>query len=157
MAGRAPANLDELWGNYDPRAEPLATQVVREWKEGDATYRYVVFTTGTFKGRKARMAAFYAFPKSDRKLPAILQAHGGGQRASVESVKYAVDNGYAGLSLNWGGNDMERMEPGDPNTDWGALDATQKHRTALAAIETVRAELDRVLLEEAQVEGRVAA
>ena len=126
-AGKAPANLDELWGTYDPRAEPLETQVVREWKEGGATYRYVVFTTGTFKGRKARMAAFYAFPKSDRKLPAILHAHGGGQRASVESVKYAADNGYAGLSLNWGGNEMEKMEPGDPNTDWGALDATQKH------------------------------
>ncbi|MGA2035057.1 MAG: acetylxylan esterase, partial [Thermoguttaceae bacterium] len=125
--GKAPTNLDELWGNYDPGKEPLEAQVVKEWKEGDITYRYVVFTIGTFKDRKSRLAAFYAFPRSDRKLPAILQVHGGGQRAAVESVKYAADNGYAGLSINWGGNDMEKMEQGDPNTDWGALDATQKH------------------------------
>ena len=101
--GKAPTNLVELWGNYDPRKEPLEAQVVREWKEGDNTYRSVVFMIGTFKGKKARLAAFYAFPKSDRKLPAILQVHGGGQRASVESVKHSVDNGYVGLSINWGG------------------------------------------------------
>ena len=125
--GKVPANLDELWGNYDPAKEPLEIQVVKEWKDGDNTYRYVVFTIGTFKDKKARLAAFYAFPKSDKKVPAILQVHGGGQRASIESVRHSVDNGYAGLSINWGGNDMERMEPGDPGTDWGALDATQKH------------------------------
>ena len=125
--GKAPTNLDELWGSYDPRKEPLDTQVVREWKEKDTTCRYVVFTIGTFKGKTARIAAFYAFPPSDRKLPAILQVHGGGQRASLDSVKNAADNGYAGLSINWGGNDMDRMEKGDPNTDWGAVDATQKH------------------------------
>lgn len=45
----------------------------------------------------------------------------------------------------------------DHGTQKEWLDATQKHRTALAAIETVRAELDRVLLEEAPAEGRVAA
>lgn len=130
--GKAPTNLAELWGDYDPGKEPLETQVVREWKEGETTYRYVVFTIGTFKGKPARLAAFYAFPKSGTKLPAILQIHGGGQRASVESVTHCAQNGYAGLSINWGGNDMERMEPGDPNTDWGALDATQKHNSHYA-------------------------
>ncbi len=125
--GKAPTNLAELWGDYDPRKEPLETQVVREWKEKETTYRYVVFTIGTFKGKTARLAAFYAFPKSAGKLPAILQVHGGGQRASVESVTHCAENGYAGLSINWGGNDMERTEPGDPKTDWGALDATQRH------------------------------
>jgi dienelactone hydrolase len=89
--------------------------------------RYVVFTIGTFKGQKARMAAFYAFPEGGKNVPGILHLHGGGQRASVDSVKHAAANGYAGLSLNWGGNDMDKAEKGDPNTDWGALDATQKH------------------------------
>ena len=31
--GKAPTNLDELWGDYNPRKEPLETQVVREWTE----------------------------------------------------------------------------------------------------------------------------
>jgi len=127
--GKAPTNLNELWGNYNPRKDPLETQVVREWLEGDITFRYVVFTIGTFKGTKARMSAFYAFPKGARKLPAILQIHGGGQSASLDSVKNAAANGYAGLSINWGGNKMKvgPMQDEDPNTDWGALDATQKH------------------------------
>jgi pimeloyl-ACP methyl ester carboxylesterase len=129
--GKAPTNLDELWGNYDPRKEPLETQVVREWKEGDVTYRYVVFTIGTFKNTKSRLSGYYAFPKSDKKIPAILQIHGGGQSASVESVRHAAVNGNAGLSINWGGNKLtgKPLEDSDPNTDWGALDATQKHNS----------------------------
>ena len=125
--GKAPTNLEELWGDYDPGKEPLETQVVREWKEGDITFRYVLFTTGRFKGKPARMAAFYAFPKSDKKVPAILQIHGGGQNASIDSVRHAAVNGFAGLSINWGGNKMPEMKEGEPNTDWGAVDATQKH------------------------------
>ena len=127
--GKAPASLDELWGNYDPRKEPLETQVVREWAEGDITFRYVIFTIGTFKDVKARLSAFYAFPKADQKLPAILQVHGGGQSASLDSVRNAAANGYAGLSINWGGNKMKvgPLQDEDPNTDWGAVDATQKH------------------------------
>jgi len=142
--GKAPATLDELWGNYDPRAEPLDTLVVKEWHGGAVTYRYVTFAIGTFKGQKARMAAFYAFPTGAQKLPAILQLHGGGQRASIESVTHAAVNGYAGLSINWGGNAMEKMEPGDPNTDWGALDATQKHNEHYGTLEPDAKTLDAV-------------
>lgn len=142
--GKAPTNLDELWGAYDPGREPLETQVVREWQEGNATYRQVVFTIGTFKGRKARLAAFYAFPKSATRLPAILQVHGGGQRASIESVRHSADNGYVGLSINWGGNDLERMEKGDANTDWGAVDATQKHNSHYGTLKPDAKTLDAV-------------
>ena len=127
--GKIPTNVDELWGNYDPTKEPLETEVVREWKEGDITIRHVVFTIGTFKGQKSRLAAFYAFPKSDKKLPGILQIHGGGGRAQTSAVIWAAENGYAGLSINWLGNPMDKMEAGDANTDWGAIDATQKHNT----------------------------
>ena len=78
-------NLDELWGNYDPRKDPLETTVVREWKEGSVTCRYVVFTIGTFKGRVSRMAAFYAFPTgAEEKLPGLLDLHGGGQEGFVD-------------------------------------------------------------------------
>jgi hypothetical protein len=126
--GKAPQNLDELWGKYDPRKDPLETTVVREWKEGEVTCRYVVFTIGTFKGKVSRIAAFYAFPTGAKeKLPGLLDLHGGGQKASLTVVVFQAKNGYAGLSINWGGNPMEGMKEGEPNTDWGALDATQKH------------------------------
>ncbi len=126
--GRVPSTLDELWKGYDPRAEPLEVEVVREWTEDGITYRALLYTVGTFKGRKARMAAFYAFPtKHDGRLPAVLHLHGGGQRAFLRAVKQFADRGYAALSVNWGGREMERQQPGDPNTDWGAVDPTQNN------------------------------
>lgn len=38
------------------------------------------FHVGTFKGKPARMAAFYAFPKGAKKAAALLHLHGGGHR-----------------------------------------------------------------------------
>lgn len=128
LNGPAPRTLTELWGDYNPRTEPLDTTVVREWHAGSATMRYVTFTIGTFKGKVARMAAFYAFPTGAvGKLPGLLHLHGGGQKASLIGTQFAALNGYASLSLNWGGNPMDGALPGEPNTDWGALDATQQH------------------------------
>jgi hypothetical protein len=37
-----------------------------------------------------------------------------------------VDLGYACLSIDWGGREMEDAKEGDPNTDWGAVDPTQQ-------------------------------
>ncbi len=127
--GKAPTNLTELWGNYDPGVEPLDTQVVREWEENGITLRHVVFTVGVFKGKPARLAGFYGFVKGAERLPGILQVHGGGQSASLDEVRGFARNGYACLSINWGGNKMEGVKDDEPNTDWGALDATQRHNS----------------------------
>ena len=67
------------------------------------------------------------------KLPAVMHIHGGGQRAFLHEMKLLVERGYAALSVNWGGsgtgkppfNACEKAEPGDPNTDWGAVDPSQ--------------------------------
>lgn len=125
--GKAPTNLAELWGDYDPRLEPLETQVVREWEENGITLRHVVFTVGVFKGEPARLAGFYGFVKGSGRAPGILQVHGGGQSASLDSVRDFARNGYPCLSINWGGNKMEGVKDDEPNTDWGAIDPTQRH------------------------------
>jgi dienelactone hydrolase len=127
--GKVPQNVKDLWAGYDSTKEPLEVKVVRRWQDAGSTYRYLTYTIGTFKGKKATMAAFYAFPTKRGKrgkLPALIQMHGGGQRAAIHSVKYGADNGYATLSINWGGREMEKARSGDPTTDWGAVDATQK-------------------------------
>ncbi len=124
--GKVPRSLEELWAGYDPAREPLEVEVVRQWQRGDATVRMLVYTVGTFKGEKSRMGAYYAFPtKHAAKIPGILLMHGGGQRAMSEMVEAAAANGYAAISINWGGKPMKDQEPGDPGTDWGAVDATQ--------------------------------
>jgi dienelactone hydrolase len=124
---KAPATVTELWADFDPRKDALDTKIVREWEKDGIVYRYVTYHVGTFKGKPARMAGFYAFPKDGKKLPALLQLHGGGQRASLKEVEFYAKRGYACLSINWGGREMEDAKDGDPNTDWGAVDPTQKN------------------------------
>jgi dienelactone hydrolase len=127
IEAQVPRTAEPLWSDFDPRKDPLDVQVVREWEQDGIVYRYVTFQIGTFKGKTARMAAFYAFPKGGTKLPALLHIHGGGQRAFLHEVNFYAKRGYACLTVNWGGREMENAKPGDPNTDWGAVDPTQKN------------------------------
>jgi hypothetical protein len=117
----------ELFADVDPRRDPLDVHVVREWERDGIVYRSVTFHIGTFLGKPATMAAFYAFPKDAVKQPALLHLHGGGQRAFLHEVEFYARRGYPCLSINWGGREMEQAQPGDPHTDWGAVDPTQKN------------------------------
>jgi hypothetical protein len=116
----APPTVKALWSDFDPRSDPLDGQVIRKWDKDGIIFRYVTYHIGTFKGVKARMAAFYGFPKGSEKVPGLLHLHGGGQRAFLHEVEFYAKKGYACLSINWGGREMEEGKPGDPNTDWGA-------------------------------------
>ena len=124
---QVPTTVKELFADFDPRKEPLDTKVVREWEKDGIVYRYVTFHIGTFKGKPARMAAFFGFPKGAKNLPGLLHLHGGGQRAFLHEVEFYAKRGYACLSINWGGREMEEAKEGDPNTDWGAVDPTQQN------------------------------
>jgi len=123
----APHTVKALWSDFDPRSDPLDIQVVREWEKDGIIFRYVTHHIGTFKGVKARMAAFYGFPKGSSTVPGLLHLHGGGQRAFLHEVEFYAKKGYACLSINWGGREMEDGKPGDPNTDWGVVDPTQQN------------------------------
>ena len=125
--GAVPTTVPDLWADFDPRAEPLESQVVRQWEDDGLVLRHVVYNVSTFKGVDARMAGYYGFPEDGRRMPGLLHLHGGGQRAFLHEVKYYARRGYACLSINWGGREMENARPGDPNTDWGAVDPTQRN------------------------------
>jgi hypothetical protein len=129
-----PQSVVNLWADFDPRKDPIEVEIIREWKEGGGVFRHVRYLIGTFKGKPARMAAIYGFPEgTTEKRPAVMHIHGGGQRATLHEVKFLVGRGYAALSVNWGGsgngkapyNSPDSAQPGDPNTDWGAVDPTQ--------------------------------
>ncbi len=121
--GDVPQNVVDLWKNVDARADGLETEVVKEWMEDGIVCRYVIFKVGTFKGADSRIAAFYTFPQGAKKGPAIVWAHGGGQRAELERGKYFAKQGYAMVDINWGGREL--VEGIKPNTDWGNVDPTQ--------------------------------
>ena len=125
-----PQSIAELWAGYPEldKATPLESAILKEWEQDGIVCRVVRYQVGVFKGLPARIAAFYVFPKGGTKLPAILEMHGGGQSANLDSVVAFAKNGYAGISLNWGGNRLNfgrSQETYDgPQTDWGKLDAT---------------------------------
>ena len=122
-----PRSVQALWDGVDPARESLDIRLVRRWEEEGLVLSYLTFHIGTFKGRASRLAAFYGYPKDNEQLPGLLHLHGGGQRAFLHEVRYYARRGYACLSINWGGREMEGAMAGDPNTDWGAVDPTQKN------------------------------
>ncbi len=125
-ADAVPQSVQELWADFDPRKDPLETEVLKEWEQSGVVCRIVRYQVGVFKGVPSRLAAFYAFPQGGTKLPAILEMHGGGQSASLNSVVTYAQRGYASISINWGGNKMNLGQEiwSGPQTDWGKLDAT---------------------------------
>jgi cephalosporin-C deacetylase-like acetyl esterase len=123
-----PQTLDQLWEGFAEldKTTPLEAEILKEWEQDGVVCRVVRYQVGVFKGASSKVAAFYAFPKGGTKLPAILEMHGGGQSASLNSVVTYAKRGYASISINWGGNKMSLGQEtwNGPQTDWGKLDAT---------------------------------
>lgn len=122
-----PRNVVQVAESFDPRLEDLDVNVVREWERDGVVFQYVTFHVGVFKQKPARIAAFFAFPADSTNLPGLLHLHGGGQRAFLHEVQFFAQQGYACLSINWGGRPMEESLETEPNTDWGAVDPTQQN------------------------------
>lgn len=121
LAQDVPQTVEQTWEDFDPRAEPLQVEVIRESLEEGIVLRHVRYVVGNFGGKKTRVAAFYAYPKDSEKLPGIVQLHGGGQRARSETARFWASHGYAAVAVNWGEHVIG--EPDDPNTDWAGIPA----------------------------------
>ncbi len=116
-------SVEALWDGLDFRSEPLDIETVKEWREDGVVCRLVRYTVCTFRGTPSRVAAFHTFPEGGDNLPAVVWAHGGGQRAERKRGEHFARRGYACLDINWGGREM--VEGVEINTDWGVLDPTQ--------------------------------
>ena len=139
--GAAPQNSEELWAGYDPQAEPLDVEVLKEWEQDGVVMKVLRYRVGVFKGQKAMMAAVYGHPKGAAKIPGLVQIHGGGQYAQFEAVLSNAKRGYATISIAWAGRftvpgyavgpDQVKLfwdgKTRDPSyritTDWGGIDA----------------------------------
>ena len=136
-----PQTHTEMWQGFDPRIEPLESEILKEWMEDGVILRVLRYRIGIFKGQKAWMAGVYGFPKGENNIPGLLQIHGGGQCADHKAPLSNAKRGYATLSIAWAGRisaSNYRVSPNevklfwedrknDPKykitTDWGALDA----------------------------------
>lgn len=135
-----PQTIEELWKDYDPRKEPLDTEILKEWMEDNVIMKVVRYRIGIFKGQKAMMAAIYGYPKGAANLPGLVQIHGGGQYADYRAVLTNAKRGYATISIAWAGRINApnytvnhaivklflENKTEDPEfkitTDWGAVD-----------------------------------
>jgi hypothetical protein len=126
--GKIPTTLDQLWEGFDPRREALNVERCKEWTLDGVVCQVVRIDIGSFKGQRSKLALLYAFPKGARKLPGLMQIHGGGQSANLDACVADALRGYTSISINWGGNPLNlgrsKISYDGPNTDWGALDAT---------------------------------
>ncbi len=155
--GKAPQTFEEMWAGFDPQAEPLDVEILKEWEQDGVVIRVLRYRIGVFKGQKAMMAAVYGFPKGGSKLPGLVQIHGGGQYADSKAVVTNAKRGYATISIAWAGrisspeyrvgpNEVKLFWDGktdDPSyrvtTDWGAMDAYHApSRYGLDAFATIR-------------------
>ena len=127
-ADDVPKTVAALFADFDPRSEPLDARVVREWEKDGIVFRYVTYRIGTFKGTTARMAAFYGFPKgaqrSCRGCCTCTAADSGPSCTRSSSTPGGATPACrsTGAAGKWKGR-----QPGDPNTDWGAVDPTQRN------------------------------
>ena len=97
--GVAPRNFQEMWAGFDPRAESLEVETIRQWEDNGVTLRIVRFRIGVFKGQKATLAGVYGFPTGGTTLPGLVQIHGGGQYADYRAVLSNAKRGYATISI----------------------------------------------------------
>ena len=136
-----PSDFEALWGEFDPTAEPLETEVLHRFEQDGVQMSVVRFLVGHFKGQPARVAAVFGYPSDARgSVPGLLQIHGGGQYADYRACLSNGRRGYATLSLAWAGRihapeysvnpdgmrvfwDNARDDPRyRVTTDWGAVD-----------------------------------
>lgn len=102
-AENVPKNYEELWSDYDPTAEPLEVEVLKEWEQDNVIMKVIRYRAFRYKGENAMMAAVYGYPKGAKKLPGLVQMHGGGQFAHYNAVLTNAKRGYVTISVAWGG------------------------------------------------------
>ena len=80
-------SVEQLWQGYDPRKEALNVKSVRSWQQDGVHVHYIVYTVGRFRGKDSTVAAFYTTPlDTTKKYPAVVNIHGGGQRAYLRGL-----------------------------------------------------------------------
>ncbi|MBI9020768.1 MAG: hypothetical protein JEZ10_05890 [Verrucomicrobia bacterium] len=119
-----PQTAADLWDTYHNSIlnDPLNVEWHKTWTEDGITIHFIRYELGAWSGTQTnatpKIAAYYAYPTGGTNLPGAVMIHGGGQRAMASYTKFWAEQGYASISINWGGLPQE---DGYPNTDWDGL------------------------------------
>ena len=121
-----PRTLNAIWDAYEKdydRHNPLEVTIHKTWEtEGDIIVHWAQVTVGTFRGEKAVICGYFAYPKGAKNLPAVLAFTGGAQGAVPGIAEEWARLGYASFHPHNSGSPITKGEAvGLPNTDWGAI------------------------------------
>ncbi len=123
---KALATVEELW----PTSIPAKNRSTPKWYgSGRGTASFINMSPSTSARSKANRLGWrrsLASPGSE-KTAGLLHLHGGGQRAFLSEVEFYARRGYACVSINWGGREMEDAKEGDPARTGARL--IQRRRT----------------------------
>jgi dienelactone hydrolase len=99
----APLAAADPWGLVANRAAPLDIQVLADETDGGVRVREIYYTGEVFQGKPVRVYGFLACPiATERKLPGVLQLHGGGGTASKDGAeRFARSAPACALSIDW--------------------------------------------------------
>jgi alpha-L-fucosidase 2 len=121
-----PRTLHAIWDAYEKDYDehnPLEAKIHKTWETDDGiVVNWAQVTVGTFRGKKAVICGYYAYPAGATNLPAIV-AFTGGAQVAVESI--AIEWARLGYACFHPNNNQNAAPQGNaagmPNTDWGAI------------------------------------
>ncbi len=121
-----PRTLNEIWDAYEKDYDtynPLEAKIHKTWETDDGiVVNWAQVTVGTFRGQKATICGYYAYPKGAKNLPAVLAFTGGSQGAVAGIAEEWARLGYVGFHPhNSGGKTRDETLQGVPSTDWGVI------------------------------------
>jgi len=127
-----PRTLNEIWDAYEKdydKNNPLEPVIHKTWETEDGiVVSWAQVTVGTFRGKKATICGYYAYPKGAKSLPAVVAFTGGGQGAVGGIAEEWARLGYVGFHPHNSGSPMKDEKlAGLPTTDWGVI----KHKGGL--------------------------
>ena len=127
-----PRTLNEIWDTYEADYDthnPLEAKIHKTWETDDGiVVNWAQVTVGTFRGHKAVICGYFAYPKGAKNLPAILALTGAHQHASPGLAEDWARLGYACFHPHNSGDPITKGDAvGLPNTDWGVI----KHKGGL--------------------------
>lgn len=100
---KVPMSYKELWRSWNPRKEPLDTEVLHETEDKGVVIKVIRIRVGVFKGKKAMLACVYGYPKGTKKIPGLVQIHGEDHYADSSSIIANAKRGYATICIAWTG------------------------------------------------------
>ena len=121
-----PRTLHEIWDAYEKdydKHNPLEAKIHKTWETEDGiVVNWAQVTVGTFRGKKAVICGYFAYPKGANNLPAILALTGGAQDASLGVAENWARLGYASFHPHNSGNPLTKGDAAElPNTNWGVI------------------------------------